>query len=144
MNIPKVLGIGFLSNNTNGWVPNGTLWMLYKFDVSGLYMTGDIWIFKLFISKFMVILLLWASQNWLYLFVLTEFGPATFILLSLGKMLGRGKQSKPTLFDKKFKNDAWDLAQVIFNESVNENQELGSQLRNKLFLNMFFLTCMTK
>ena len=48
-------------------------------------------------------------------------------------MLGHGKQSKPTLFDKKFKNDAWDLAQVIFNESVNENQELGSQLRNKLF-----------
>ena len=45
------------------------------------------------------------SQNWAYSFVVTEFGQVTIILLTLGKKLGREKQSKPP-FDRKFKNHA--------------------------------------
>ena len=47
-------------------------------------------------------------------------------LLTLGRTLGREKRSKPSPFDKKFKNQAQDLAQVIFNDSVSSNHELGS------------------
>ena len=43
----------------------------------------------------------------------------------LGKTLGHEKQSKPSPFDKKFKNQAYDLAQVIFNDLIKGNQEVG-------------------
>ena len=38
--------------------------------------------------------------------IIPYFGQVTVILLCLGKTLGREKQSKPSPFDKKFKNHA--------------------------------------
>ena len=71
---------------------------------------------------------------------LNEFGQATVILPSLGKMLGHEKQSKHSQYHKKFKNNAWDLAQVIFNDSISGNAELGSQLITKFQkFNILFL-----
>ena len=60
--------------------------------------------------------------------------------LSLDKKLGREKQSKPFLFDKKFKNQALHLAQVIFNDSVSGDQELSSPVKKRLqrFSLLFF------
>ena len=58
-------------------------------------------------------------------FILLTLG-ITVILPSLSKTLHREKQSKPTPFDKKLKNGAQDLAQVIFNDLISRNQELGS------------------
>ena len=55
------------------------------------------------------------------------------ILLSLGKMLGLKKQSKLSPFNKKCKNHPLGLAQVIFNDLISLNQELGSPV-NKLDL----------
>ena len=59
---------------------------------------------------------------------------------SLDKKLGREKQSKPFLFDKKFKNQALHLAQVIFNDSVSGDQELSSPVKKRLqrFSLLFF------
>ena len=47
---------------------------------------------------------------------LYQLRQVTVILLSLGEMLGREKQSKPSLSDLKSKNQALNLAQVIFND----------------------------
>ena len=53
------------------------------------------------------------SQNLRYLFIFTDYGQVTVILLTLGKTLGC---------------DAMDLAQVIFYDSIKRNQELGSSV----------------
>ena len=53
------------------------------------------------------------------MFIVIKLGMATIILLTLGKTLDQEKQSKPSPFDKKFKNQAVDLAKVIFNDSVS-------------------------
>ena len=69
-------------------------------------MTGDILISTLVIlltlnsSKMIVILLNLDRSK----FIFTEFGKVTVNLLSLGKTLGRKKQSRPSTFDKRFKN----------------------------------------
>ena len=45
-------------------------------------------------------------------------------LMSLGKMLDHEKQCKHSPLDKKIKNQALRLAQVIFDDSVSPNQGL--------------------
>ena len=86
--------------------PLNEAYLLSKFDVSSFSVTEDIQIFKLVILLLRAVqswysfCWLWASQNWPYLFLFPKFGQVTAILLSLGKTLGRKKQSKPTLFDK--------------------------------------------
>ena len=61
-------------------------------------MTGDIQIFK------QVILLTLDKSKLTYSFIFTGCEQDAVILLSLGKMLGHEKHSKPSPFDKKFKN----------------------------------------
>ena len=61
----------------------------------------------------------------------TDFWQVTFILLSLSKTYGHEKQSKPFSFNKKFKNHAFSLAQVISNDSISGNQELGSPVNKQ-------------
>ena len=65
----------------------------------------------------------------------TDFGQVAIILRDIW-LFGQDiwpqkkkKKSKPPL-DNKFNNHTSDLAQVIFNNSINKNQELGS-LDNK-------------
>ena len=74
----------------------------------------------------MVILLTLGKSKLTLLIYFYSFGQVTIFVLSLGKTLGRKKQSKPYLFDKKFENHAQDLAKVIFKDSVRGNQEVGS------------------
>ena len=69
------------------------------------------------------------GKSKLTLFVyFNEFGQVTIVLLGLGKTGGKNNPNP----HKKFKNHAWNLAQVIFNDLISMNQELGSQLINKL------------
>ena len=128
------------------WDPLNEIYLRFKFDVSSLFHdwryidfeTGHF--FDLSSSKLMVILLTLGKSKLTLLVHFNGFGQATVILLSLGKTLGPEKQFKLSPFDKKFKNHAWDLAQVIFNDSISGNQELGSQLINKLQrFNLLFL-----
>ena len=159
VNIPKLLGTEFLQNISSGWAPKWTLWIRFTCFPNLMFLAYP-WLkihrfsnssFSCLRAVFLiVILLLWKSQNWLYLLILTILG-RSIILLSLGKTLGRKKQSKPSVLQKKLKNHAWDLAKVIFNDSISGNQELGSQL-NKLqrfnllfvFVTCFFVICATK
>ena len=55
----------------------------------------------------------------------SDFGHITVILLRLGKMLGCKKQSKHPPFDKKFRNHIQGPAQVVFNDSISQNEELS-------------------
>ena len=142
MNISKILGTGFFQNNSGGWVTIGTLWMRFT-CCPNLMFLAYLWLETHRFSNWSFCWLraiqnwysfpwLWGSENWLYLFILMKFGQLTVILLGLCKTLGLEKQCKPFPFDKKFKNHPCDLAQVIFNDSISGNQELGSQLINKL------------
>ena len=75
-----------------------------KFDVSSFSLT-EIYSFKLVIfltlssSKLIVILLLWLSLDWFYVFILILWASHS-CFTSLGKMLDCEKQSKPPMLDK--------------------------------------------
>ena len=69
----------------------------------------------------MIFILLTLGKKILILFLpFHYFGQVTVVLLCLGKAC-HDKQSKPSPFDKKFKNHALDLAQVIVNDSISQN-----------------------
>ena len=95
-------------------------------------------------SKLIVILLTFGKSKLNLLFIFTKFGQVTVILLGLGKTLGCEKQCKPSLFEKKFKNHAQNVAQI--NDSISGNQEPGppvNKLASKVqslmsFFNTFF------
>ena len=72
-------------------------------------------------SKLIVILLTLGKSKLARLVYFTNFGQVTVTLLCLDKTLGHEKQSIPSPFDKKVKNHAQDLAQVIFNDSISLN-----------------------
>ena len=100
-------------------------------QIKFLYYPLDILILKLVIlltlsSSELIIILLTLARLKLTLFISTNSEQVTVNLQSLGKILFLKKQSKPSPFDTKFKNHAWSLAQVIFNDPINGNQELGS------------------
>ena len=103
-----------------------------KFDVSSFSKTWDIQIFKLVIMLTLRSLMLIAIQltlgqpNLILIIHFSDYEQLTVISLSLDKMLGCKKQSKPSLFDKKLRNHAEGLAQVIFNYSISHNQKLHS------------------
>ena len=112
-------------------------YMLSKFDVYILSMTRNIYVFKLVISltlrssKLIVILvtlgkskltlLVYFYWHWAGHSYFTEFGQDI-----------RSWETIQTLSDKKFKNDAYDLAQVIFNDSISRNQDPASGLITSL------------
>ena len=81
-------------------IQNGTLWMRFTFCPNLMFLTSprlEIYRFSRFSSlsnsKLIFNLLLWASQNWPYTFIFTNFGQVTVILMSLCKRLGSKKQS---------------------------------------------------
>ena len=100
---------------TNYWggVPNGSqlneVYLLSKFHPSTFSMTGDTQIFKLVILLTLSSLKLIVTLAKLKLTLLVHiyyFGQVKVILLSLGMMGSHKNQSQPSLFDKKFKNQA--------------------------------------
>ena len=116
-----------------GGVPNEAPWMKFS-CCPNLMFLASLWLdiyrlsnwsfcWLLAVQNWYLFCWLWASPNWPYSFVLVR----SVILLSLGKILGREKQTH-TVWQKKFKNHAQDLAQVIFNDSISGNQELGSSV----------------
>ena len=100
---------------TNYWggVPNGSqlneVYLLSKFHPSTFSMTGDTQIFKLVILLTLSSLKLIVTLAKLKLTLLVHiyyFGQVKVILLSLGMMGSHKNQSQPSLFGKKFKNQA--------------------------------------
>ena len=96
-----------------GGVPNGSqlneVYLLSKFHPSSFSMTGDTQIFKLVILLTLSSLKLIVTLAKLKLTLLVHiyyFGQVKVILLSLGMMGSHKNQSQPSLFDKKFKNQA--------------------------------------
>ena len=131
--------------------PLKEFYLLPKFDVSSFSMAGDIYFqtgqfAALSSSKLMAILLTLGKSKLTLLIYFHYFGQIISILLSLGKMLSCKKtiqtQSKPSPFDKNFKNHLKDLTQVIFNDSISGNQyNLVLQLLNRLHrFNLLFLS----
>ena len=113
-------------------------------QIKFLYYPLDIWILKLVIllsltSSELIIILITLARSKLTLLISTNFEQVTVNLQSLGKILFFKKQSKPSPFDTKFKNHAQSLAQVIFNDPINGNQELGSPVNKQTSKFQYFL-----
>ena len=132
---PKVTKL--LGDVTTSWgsLPNGTFWMMVTcspyLNVPTFWMVGyiDFQTGHFPTSGRFVILLTWTSSQFAVIFLtismsrltnLSYYGQAMVVLLSMGKTLGRKKQSEASLFDNKFKNHIW-----ICHKSLSMIQSAG-------------------
>ena len=121
------------------WNPLNEVYLLSEFHVSSFSITEDNIDFQTgHLADFDQVNIIKSKLTLLVYFY--YFGQVTIILLSLGKTLGHKKQFKPSC-DKKFKNHAQDLAQVIYNDVISGNEELGSPVNKQLQrFNLLFLS----
>ena len=101
--------------------PFNEVYLLSKFDFSSSSMThfADFEQFKI-ASNFTASRQVKIAPTCLLLLFLGR----SVISLSLDKMLSHKRHCKPSLYDKKFKNHSWGLAQIIFSDWISRNQGL--------------------
>ena len=133
-----------------GGVLNGNFWMRFTYCPNLMFLASpwlEIYRFSdwsfcwLWAVQNWVIFLLLASQNWPYLFIFTDFRQITVFLLSLGKMLGHKKQSKPSPFWQKIQEPYHRISHKSFSMIQAGIKNWVPQLINRLQrLNLLFLS----